>query len=134
MGVPLASFSVMSSKSIAAIQAKTTIVPIRKTPMVTIFLVTRTKEKTTSLTHGIVTARPKRMKGAMRIAALGKKVNLVINYDVPEDTEEYARCVSRAGLDGQPSFAISFAADAYEEASLTHFGRRLGVRFGEPLG
>jgi len=60
-----------------------------------------------------------------------ERVNIVINYDIPEDANTYLHRVGRAGRFGTKGLAISFVADAKEKAVLQTIQDKFVVKVGE---
>merc|ERR1719493_179653 len=61
-----------------------------------------------------------------------EKVNIVINYDMPDDSDKYLHRVGRAGRFGTKGLGISFVATAEEQTVLDQIQERFEVKI-EPL-
>jgi len=57
-----------------------------------------------------------------------EKVNIVINYDMPRDTDEYLHRVGRAGRFGTKGLAITFVSTAEEAQVLAEVQNRFKVK------
>jgi len=57
-----------------------------------------------------------------------EKVNIVINYDMPKDTDEYLHRVGRAGRFGTKGLAITFVSTAEEADILQKVQNRFKVK------
>eukprot|EP00923_Selenidium_pygospionis_P019671 GHVN01034324.1.p2 GENE.GHVN01034324.1~~GHVN01034324.1.p2 ORF type:complete len:430 (+),score=68.40 GHVN01034324.1:2517-3806(+) len=60
-----------------------------------------------------------------------ERVNIVINYDMPENTDQYLHRVGRAGRFGTKGLAITFVADQKESDLLNEVQARFEVRVDE---
>ena len=60
-----------------------------------------------------------------------ERVNIVINYDMPEDTDTYLHRVARAGRFGTKGLAITFASTPEEAEVLNKTQGRFDVEIGE---
>lgn len=61
-----------------------------------------------------------------------ERVNVVINYDMPESSDTYLHRVGRAGRYGTKGVAVSFVTDSTEKEVLTDIQKRFVVKV-EPL-
>jgi len=61
-----------------------------------------------------------------------EKVNIVINYDMPDDSDKYLHRVGRAGRFGTKGLGISFVSTAEEQTVLDQIQERFEVKI-EPL-
>lgn len=57
-----------------------------------------------------------------------ERVNIVINYDMPQDSDEYLHRVGRAGRFGTKGLAITFVATADESDTLSKVQQRFKVK------
>eukprot|EP00923_Selenidium_pygospionis_P048476 GHVN01083402.1.p1 GENE.GHVN01083402.1~~GHVN01083402.1.p1 ORF type:complete len:430 (-),score=53.55 GHVN01083402.1:174-1463(-) len=76
----------------------------------------------------------KRIMVATDLAGRGidiERVNIVINYDMPDSTDQYLHRVGRAGRFGTKGLAITFVADQKESDLLTEVQARFEVRVDE---
>merc|ERR1719253_918985 len=60
-----------------------------------------------------------------------ERVNIVINYDMPEDSDSYLHRVGRAGRFGTKGLALSFVATEEDEGVLKKTQERFEVNIGE---
>merc|ERR1712054_621932 len=60
-----------------------------------------------------------------------EKVNIVINYDMPDDSDKYLHRVGRAGRFGTKGLGISFIANNDDSAVLKKVQERFEVNIGE---
>jgi len=60
-----------------------------------------------------------------------ERVNIVINYDIPEDADTYLHRVGRAGRFGTKGLAITFAADDKEKEVLKKIQDKFVVKIAE---
>merc|ERR1712078_669882 len=60
-----------------------------------------------------------------------ERVNIVINYDMPEDGDSYLHCVGRAGRFGTKGLAVSFVTSEDDEKVLKDVQARFEVNIGE---
>jgi len=60
-----------------------------------------------------------------------ERVNIVINYDMPSDSDSYLHRVGRAGRFGTKGLAITFSADDDDAAVLKSVQERFEVNVGE---
>merc|ERR1719434_568765 len=60
-----------------------------------------------------------------------ERVNIVINYDMPEDGDSYLHRVGRAGRFGTKGLAITFSADDEDQEILKKVQERFEVNIGE---
>jgi len=60
-----------------------------------------------------------------------ERVNIVINYDMPEDSDSYLHRVGRAGRFGTKGLAITFAATDEDQEVLKKVQERFEVNIGE---
>lgn len=60
-----------------------------------------------------------------------ERVNVVINYDYPEDTDQYLHRVARAGRFGTKGLAISFVSTPEDEEYLVKVQERFAVQVPE---
>merc|ERR1719324_2139755 len=60
-----------------------------------------------------------------------ERVNIVINYDMPEDSDSYLHRVGRAGRFGTKGLAISFAGSDEDQTILKKVQERFEVNIGE---
>jgi len=60
-----------------------------------------------------------------------ERVNIVINYDLPDSTDSYLHRVGRAGRFGTKGLAISFVANEEEESILSDVQARFEVKVAE---
>merc|ERR1711953_1277784 len=60
-----------------------------------------------------------------------ERVNIVINYDMPDDSDSYLHRVGRAGRFGTKGLAITFSADDDDAAVLKSVQERFEVNVGE---
>jgi ATP-dependent RNA helicase UAP56/SUB2 len=60
-----------------------------------------------------------------------EKVNVVINYDMPNDADSYLHRVGRSGRFGTKGCAISFASTADDEGVLETIQKRLSIKVEE---
>ncbi|XP_046860728.1 probable ATP-dependent RNA helicase DDX20 [Xenia sp. Carnegie-2017] len=70
--------------------------------------------------------------GLMSRGIDAERVNLVINTDLPRDSETYLHRVGRAGRYGSYGVAINFVAAGKEESSLKDIEIKCGINF-DPL-
>merc|ERR1712182_136836 len=59
------------------------------------------------------------------------RVNIVINYDLPDDSDSYLHRVGRAGRFGTKGLAISFVATDEDTETLKKVQERFEVNVGE---
>ena len=60
-----------------------------------------------------------------------ERVNIVFNYDMPEDTDTYLHRVARAGRFGTKGLAITFVSDETDAKTLTEVQDRFEVDITE---
>ncbi|CAF1651300.1 unnamed protein product [Adineta ricciae] len=60
-----------------------------------------------------------------------ERVNIVVNYDMPEDTDTYLHRVARAGRFGTKGLAITFIGDENDAAILNEVQTRFEVQITE---
>merc|ERR1712203_1059955 len=60
-----------------------------------------------------------------------ERVNIVVNYDMPADSDSYLHRVGRAGRFGTKGLAITFSADDEDAAVLKQVQERFEVNIGE---
>jgi ATP-dependent RNA helicase UAP56/SUB2 len=60
-----------------------------------------------------------------------ERVNIVINYDYPDDTDQYLHRVGRAGRFGTKGLAISFVSTPQDEAQLASVQERFACQVPE---
>merc|ERR1712110_73109 len=60
-----------------------------------------------------------------------ERVNIVINYDMPEDSDSYLHRVGRAGRFGTKGLAITFSADDEDATVLKQVQERFEVSIGD---
>merc|ERR1719277_447844 len=60
-----------------------------------------------------------------------ERVNIVINYDMPEDSDMYLHRVGRAGRFGTKGLAVSFVASEADTAIMSSVQSRFEVTIGE---
>jgi len=60
-----------------------------------------------------------------------ERVNIVINYDMPEDSDSYLHRVGRAGRFGTKGLALTFSSEDEDEAVLKKVQERFEVNIGE---
>merc|ERR1712086_517955 len=60
-----------------------------------------------------------------------ERVNIVINYDMPEDSDSYLHRVGRAGRFGTKGLALTFSASDEDSAVLKQVQERFEVNIGE---
>lgn len=60
-----------------------------------------------------------------------ERVNIVFNYDMPEDTDTYLHRVARAGRFGTKGLAITYVADESDAAILNEVQKRFEVQITE---
>jgi len=60
-----------------------------------------------------------------------ERVNIVFNYDMPEDSDTYLHRVARAGRFGTKGLAITFVSDAEDAKTLNDVQDRFDVTIGE---
>ena len=60
-----------------------------------------------------------------------ERVNIVINYDFPDDTDQYLHRVGRAGRFGTKGLSISFVSTADDEEQLKKVQERFAVQIPE---
>merc|ERR1711879_254711 len=60
-----------------------------------------------------------------------ERVNIVVNYDMPSDSDSYLHRVGRAGRFGTKGLAITFSADDDDAAVLKKVQERFEVNIGE---
>jgi len=60
-----------------------------------------------------------------------ERVNIVFNYDMPEDTDTYLHRVARAGRFGTKGLAITYVADESDAAVLNEVQKRFEVQITE---
>jgi len=60
-----------------------------------------------------------------------ERVNIVINYDMPDDSDSYLHRVGRAGRFGTKGLAITFSANDEDSAVLASVQKRFEVNIGE---
>merc|ERR1712003_292872 len=60
-----------------------------------------------------------------------ERVNIVVNYDMPADSDSYLHRVGRAGRFGTKGLAITFSADDEGAAVLKKVQERFEVNIGE---
>ncbi|CAF1666734.1 unnamed protein product [Adineta ricciae] len=60
-----------------------------------------------------------------------ERVNIVFNYDMPEDTDTYLHRVARAGRFGTKGLAITYVADENDAAVLNEVQKRFEVQITE---
>merc|ERR1711934_431932 len=60
-----------------------------------------------------------------------ERVNIVINYDMPGDSDSYLHCVGRAGRFGTKGLAITFSGTAEDNEVLSAVQKRFEVNIGE---
>merc|ERR1712107_153871 len=60
-----------------------------------------------------------------------ERVNIVINYDMPSDSDSYLHRVGRAGRFGTKGLAITFSADDEDATVLKQVQERFEVNIGE---
>jgi len=60
-----------------------------------------------------------------------ERVNIVINYDMPESSDAYLHRVGRAGRFGTKGLAVTFCATAADKEVLTKVQERFEVNIGE---
>ncbi|CAF1632038.1 unnamed protein product [Adineta ricciae] len=60
-----------------------------------------------------------------------ERVNIVVNYDMPEDTDTYLHRVARAGRFGTKGLAITFIGDESDAAILNEVQTRFEVQITE---
>jgi len=58
-------------------------------------------------------------------------VNIVINYDIPDDSDQYLHRVGRAGRFGTKGLAITFVASDEDTLMLNQVQYRFEVNIGE---
>ena len=57
-----------------------------------------------------------------------ERVNIVVNYDMPDNSDQYLHRVGRAGRFGTRGLSISFVATAEDEEVLADTQRRFEVK------
>ena len=57
-----------------------------------------------------------------------ERVNIVINYDMPDNSDQYLHRVGRAGRFGTKGLAVSFVATEEDEAVMADTQRRFEVK------
>ena len=57
-----------------------------------------------------------------------ERVNIVINYDFPDDTDQYLHRVGRAGRFGTKGLSISFVSTPEDEAQMKSVQERFAVQ------
>merc|ERR1712244_53217 len=57
-----------------------------------------------------------------------ERVNIVINYDMPQDSDEYLYRVGRAGRFGTKGLSITFVSTAEEEETMKNVQERFKVK------
>ncbi len=60
-----------------------------------------------------------------------ERVNIVINYDFPDDTDQYLHRVARAGRFGTKGLSISFVSTEADETQLQKVQERFAVKIPE---
>ncbi|VDP15045.1 unnamed protein product [Soboliphyme baturini] len=60
-----------------------------------------------------------------------ERVNIVFNYDMPEDSDTYLHRVARAGRFGTKGLAITFVSDENDARVLNEVQDRFDVNIGE---
>merc|ERR1712039_149389 len=60
-----------------------------------------------------------------------ERVNIVINYDMPDDSDSYLHRVGRAGRFGTKGLALTFSADDEDAVVLKQVQERFEVNIGE---
>jgi len=60
-----------------------------------------------------------------------ERVNIVINYDMPQDSDEYLHRVGRAGRFGTKGLAITFISTPEEQVILDKIQERFKVKVTE---
>jgi len=60
-----------------------------------------------------------------------ERVNIVINYDIPDDAETYLHRVGRAGRFGTKGLSITFASDDKEKEILKKIQDKFVVKVAE---
>ena len=60
-----------------------------------------------------------------------ERVNIVFNYDMPEDTDTYLHRVARAGRFGTKGLAITFVSDEADAKTLNEVQERFEVDITE---
>lgn len=60
-----------------------------------------------------------------------ERVNIVINYDYPDETDQYLHRVGRAGRFGTKGLAISFVSTPLDEAELQKVQERFACQVPE---
>merc|ERR1719152_721692 len=60
-----------------------------------------------------------------------ERVNIVINYDMPDESDQYLHRVGRAGRFGTKGLAISFVASDEDKEVLKKVQERFEVNIGE---
>jgi len=60
-----------------------------------------------------------------------ERVNIVINYDMPEDDDTYLHRVGRAGRFGTKGLAITFVTETTDKETLTKIQERFLVKIDE---
>jgi len=60
-----------------------------------------------------------------------ERVNIVFNYDMPEDTDTYLHRVARAGRFGTKGLAITFVSDTDDAKTLNDVQERFDVNIQE---
>jgi len=60
-----------------------------------------------------------------------ERVNIVFNYDMPEDSDTYLHRVARAGRFGTKGLAITVVSDAEDAKTLNDVQDRFDVTIGE---
>merc|ERR1739840_58192 len=60
-----------------------------------------------------------------------ERVNIVVNYDMPADSDSYLHRVGRAGRFGTKGLAITFSGDEEDAAVLKQVQERFEVNVGE---
>jgi ATP-dependent RNA helicase UAP56/SUB2 len=60
-----------------------------------------------------------------------ERVNIVINYDYPDDTDQYLHRVGRAGRFGTKGLAISFVSTPQDEGELQKVQERFACQVPE---
>ena len=60
-----------------------------------------------------------------------ESVNIVVNYDMPENSDTYLHRVARAGRFGTKGLAVTFVADAEDTKTLNEVQERLELSITE---
>ncbi|CAF1576546.1 unnamed protein product, partial [Rotaria magnacalcarata] len=60
-----------------------------------------------------------------------ERANIVLNYDMPEDTDTYLHRVARAGRLGTKGLAITYVANESDAAILNEIQSRFAVQITE---